>query len=427
MMQSQENMFDTEPPGDNEIEDDVIPVKTWKKDEIEEFQTQPGHEQIEEFSQTQAPKRAPVIDLTSQIPKRAPEVINLISQTPAPTKNLDLESDFIVDDNSFASESPEKKHGEEEKPTPMKKPAHNGYMLFAKDVRHSVQTSLNTKAMTKVAKEIGQRWKKLSTEEKQEYKDLCKKQKQEYKAESLPSSPQTQEPMSPPPPLHPDMPKKPLPSGYMIFAREFRKEFQEMYKGKAVGMVMKGIAEAWKAFTLEEKELYKVKCKKEKENYEQWFKDHPDVDKPGSRVSSQASGGSDPLQLQLPLSRVQKLVKRDENLKRMRKKGAMAIAKAMELFVVKHATAALQIAKSYGRTGISYNDVAESVYTYDEFDFLESVFDMPIRQPKSAKKQVKRKASKQATAPRKKKQKIQKETVNTVKMNRIDSYFKRKD
>ncbi|CBA11517.1 DNA polymerase epsilon subunit C [Schizosaccharomyces pombe] len=76
----------------------------------------------------------------------------------------------------------------------------------------------------------------------------------------------------------------------------------------------------------------------------------------------------------LPLSRVKRIIKQDEDVHYCSNASALLISVATELFVEKLATEAYQLAKLQKRKGIRYRDVEDVVRKDDQFEFLSDLF-----------------------------------------------------
>jgi len=366
-----------------------------KKDEpftqIEDF-TQDDPEKIEEFSQTQK------------------DVINLVSQ---PKEVVDL----ITQEQTQPSEPPPPPVQ-----SPQKKPPPSGYMLFCRSLRHIVVSENPEARMGQVAKILGKRWKELTDKERQEYNDHCARLKREWGArhqeESSDTPPEeSNEPEyeEPPPEIKAKIPQKPGISGYSIWANKTRTRVMQELRGKPVGVIAKELSSRWKEVSEEEKQKYKDLHAKQKQEYELFWQENPEYAKYKPRKKKKTTIIGDPNKLQLPLKRVQNMIKCDPNVQKVKKSAALAIGKAMELFLVKHAKEALYCAKKGGRKTVHEKDVATAIYRNEELDFLRAEFELPtssIKRPASAKK---------ANAKSRKKQK-----KLDFEHRKIDSFFTRK-
>ncbi|TFY62744.1 hypothetical protein EVG20_g6597 [Dentipellis fragilis] len=82
----------------------------------------------------------------------------------------------------------------------------------------------------------------------------------------------------------------------------------------------------------------------------------------------------------LPFSRVQKVLKADEELPTVSREAIFLISKTTEEFIKRFAQAGLRIAQAEKRTTVQYKDMASLVRRVDEFLFLEDI-DMPRAGP----------------------------------------------
>ncbi|KAA1467355.1 hypothetical protein DENSPDRAFT_832376 [Dentipellis sp. KUC8613] len=75
----------------------------------------------------------------------------------------------------------------------------------------------------------------------------------------------------------------------------------------------------------------------------------------------------------LPFSRVQKVLKADEELPTVSREAVFLISKTTEEFIKRFAQAGMRIAQSEKRTTVQYKDMAALVRRADEFIFLEEL------------------------------------------------------
>eukprot|EP00494_Astrolonche_serrata_P001969 UN01975 len=162
---------------------------------------------------------------------------------------------------------------------------------------------------------------------------------------------------------------KPPNSGYMLFMKEIRPSVTAEMKEKGENIkacnTARVIGQKWKSLGDVEKKEWNEKCAKLKQEYALYCASNDDE----KSTSAKSSPVKDANKLRLPLSRVLALMKLDPDIKKVSKKAGIAVAKAMELFLVKHAQLALQCATRKGRKLINENDIAEACYCADEMDF----------------------------------------------------------
>ncbi|EPX71960.1 histone-like transcription factor family [Schizosaccharomyces octosporus yFS286] len=78
----------------------------------------------------------------------------------------------------------------------------------------------------------------------------------------------------------------------------------------------------------------------------------------------------------LPLSRVKKIIKQDEDIHSCSNASALLVSVATEMFIQKLADQSFQLAKLQKRKGIQYRDVADVVRKDDQFEFLSDLFSL---------------------------------------------------
>jgi len=401
-IETQENLFASQ--------DDPVEEFTQEQTEkIEEFPQTQEPEEIEEFTQPPVKEKKEVLDLITQEPQK--DVIDLITQEPS--KNPPSETTEQLSVAKIQIQSPQKK------------PPPSGYMLFCRSMRHIVTTENPTAKMGQVAKLLGQRWKGLSEQERQDYNDHWKRLKKAWNAshQSDTASPasvagEDLEPEfeEPPPEIKAKIPKKPGLSGYHIWANETRTLVMQEMRGVGVGGISKELSKRWKTVLEEERAKYKQLHAKSKSDYELFWQENPELQKYKPRKKKKAAGVMDPTKLQFPFKRIQMLIKSDSDVKKVSKQSVLAIGKAMELFLMKHAKEAIYCAKKEGRKGIHEKDVATAVYRSEEMDFLRATFDLPtssVKRPASAKKSSN-------TKSRKKQKKLD------FEHRTIESFFKKR-
>merc|ERR1712046_216365 len=147
----------------------------------------------------------------------------------------------------------------------------------------------------------------------------------------------------------------------------------------------------WKEVSKEERAELKQRHDQAKQEYELFWQENPELAIYKPRKKKKTGNKSDPSKLKFPFKKIQNIVKSDPDVAEMRlsKKTYLAIGKAMELFLVKHAKEAMYCAKKGGRKMILDRDVVTAVYRNEEMDFLRADFELPtgsIKRPASAKK-----------------------------------------
>ncbi|KAK3288178.1 hypothetical protein CYMTET_4337 [Cymbomonas tetramitiformis] len=83
-------------------------------------------------------------------------------------------------------------------------------------------------------------------------------------------------------------------------------------------------------------------------------------------------------ELMLPLARVRRLIKTEEDVKMVSSEASFLITKSTELFLELLSQRAAAIMDSEDRTQLTYNDVATSVDENDPLEFLRDIVPMKV-------------------------------------------------
>ena len=133
----------------------------------------------------------------------------------------------------------------------------SSYMEFVREQRKMVDSDLRNLSVVEAGKELGRRWKNLSTEEKQRFveknrenRDRYDKQMEEYK------------------PIQKPMPPKKPPSTYVEFMKVEKRKVLEEYGALREGELGKELGKRWRDLPREEKLVFEEITKKNFETYQ---------------------------------------------------------------------------------------------------------------------------------------------------------------
>ena len=206
----------------------------------------------------------------------------------------------------------------------------------------------------------------------------------------------------------------------------------------SVTMVAKRIGELWSALSIEEKEGYHEKAKKEKEVYK---KHYNALIKAGVSPSSIMSSNSPQTtsnseqknenDMIFPLSRIRKICRLDPEVKGMSKESTILVTKALECFLGRMANDAWSMAKMHQKRTIHAQDVLDTCSLKETFFFLRDDIKDLIHEQKEDKKR-KRELKKSSLGPDYRKSSIEDDgqgkskvskTVDTIGVKPLTSYF----
>uniref|UniRef100_A0A6B2LIQ4 HMG box domain-containing protein n=1 Tax=Arcella intermedia TaxID=1963864 RepID=A0A6B2LIQ4_9EUKA len=95
------------------------------------------------------------------------------------------DSESSDDSSSKKKKKPKKKRAKKEKDPNAPKPAANAYMLFQKERRAEIKSqNPNLKAVTEIAKKLGEMWRGMTEEEKKKYTKQAEQDKERFKKET---------------------------------------------------------------------------------------------------------------------------------------------------------------------------------------------------------------------------------------------------
>eukprot|EP00924_Labyrinthula_sp_SR-Ha-C_P001491 augustus_masked-scaffold_55-processed-gene-1.52-mRNA-1 protein AED:1.00 eAED:1.00 QI:0/-1/0/0/-1/1/1/0/225 len=115
-----------------------------------------------------------------------------------------------------------------------------------------------------------------------------------------------------------DLPRLPQ-TGYFVFAEEKRKTLMEDFPGEKVGVIAKKLGKLWKNLSDDEKESYKRVAQKNKLLN-------------ANRSSTNKRNASNK-EVELPVGKIRKIIKLDEEVEKVSKDAILAIAKSTEFFL----------------------------------------------------------------------------------------------
>lgn len=191
------------------------------------------------------------------------------------------------------------------------------------------------------------------------------------------------------PPIHAKRSKrtKKLPSKWIVYLGEQRKAVIDANPGVSFADITKMIAEQYKALPAEELERIQAVIDKEKARREEAgdADDANDEEKPKPEQSLHA--------LVLPLARIKRLMKMDDNVKIISKEAIAVTTKATELFIARFALKCASTASLRGGRTVGINDVLHTIHGQSQFEFLDLDFPKPTP--------VERKASSKPANPNK--------------------------
>ncbi|KAK3260182.1 hypothetical protein CYMTET_30846 [Cymbomonas tetramitiformis] len=262
------------------------------------------------------------------------------------------------------------------------------YFLFCSEHRESVKAELQANSsensnisVTGVASALGAKWKGLTDEEKTAYKEKCATLNEESQAEERSGDPELarsgKKMAAGQTPTHKSLPGKK--TAYFLFTSEQRESTKEMLVSEApegtkitVGEVAKAIAGKWKALTDEERQGYKTRCDEINEKLKaaevgDSVNNEEGVEK---LTASSLDEGED---LILPLARVKRIARLDEDVRMIKPDALRLIAKSTELFLEAVVAEALKVTKRKKRKTVVHSDLEMAVLTDGRMNFVSDL------------------------------------------------------
>lgn len=185
--------------------------------------------------------------------------------------------------------------------------------------------------------------------------------------------------------------KKP-PSKWVLFLGEQRKTVQEANPELAMGEVTKFIANLYKELPDSELERLEAICIEKKKEYESIIAHNRAIDDEEGTTFGTNKGSDMPGKgkLLLPLARIKRIIKLDEEVKNVSKESVATIAKATELFIARMALKTATTARIRGGRTINMNDLLHTIHTIRSFEFLDMDFPKPVTTETKSKSSTKR-------------------------------------
>lgn len=167
---------------------------------------------------------------------------------------------------------------------------------------------------------------------------------------------------------------KKIPSKWIVYLGEQRKAVIDANPGVSFADITKMIAEQYKALPAEELERIQAVIDQEKarraEADDGADEDAIDEDKPKPEQSVHT--------LVLPMARIKRLMKMDEDVKIISKEAIAVTTKATELFVARFALKCASTTSLRGGRTVGINDVLHTIHGQSQFQFLDLDFPKPI-------------------------------------------------
>mmetsp|Transcript_298 Transcript_298/g.355 ORF Transcript_298/g.355 Transcript_298/m.355 type:complete len:350 (+) Transcript_298:125-1174(+) len=172
--------------------------------------------------------------------------------------------------------------------------------------------------------------------------------------------------------------KHPL-SAWMIFSTENRELINKEQPSLTFTEVAKALGEKYRGISIEEKERLEGLAKAEKERYNREIQAAKanDLLSGEDLHSSSSSSGAATTELSLPLGRVRKIVKLDNEVKAVNKEALVAIAKATELFIAYMGIRCTQTATQRGVRTVKDQDLVQTIHSLETMSFLRLDFPKP--------------------------------------------------
>lgn len=185
------------------------------------------------------------------------------------------------------------------------------------------------------------------------------------------------------------------PSKWVLFLSEQRKTVQEANPELSMGEVTKHIANLYKE--LPESELQRLDSiiEEKKREYEEALAHNQQLDAEEGVYSNNNRSSDLPGKgkLLLPLARVKRIIKLDEEVKNVSKESVATIAKATELFIARLALRASTTARIRGGRTVNMNDLLHTIHSVRTFEFLDMDFPKPSAAESKSKAASKRNES----------------------------------
>lgn len=222
----------------------------------------------------------------------------------------------------------------------------------------------------------GEEWKRMTKDAKATYVTRSEEEKRAYEAKRLPI-----EDPSNPMPTKPSKPKGP----WMCYLREN----MERFKGREGGF-MSAAGTEWKTMSAEAKQKYVDMSVKEKERYASelaaYNKNLVEYVAKGGSLKKATAKKREPSDLIIPVGRMKRLIKVDEDAKTVTQAAYVLITKAVEEFVgaLANKTYKTRVQTNRKKT-IRDVDVRQCIHRTNVFGFLDCDFPLPTEASSSSK------------------------------------------
>eukprot|EP01033_Poteriospumella_lacustris_P003767 gene3767-2671_t len=185
------------------------------------------------------------------------------------------------------------------------------------------------------------------------------------------------------------------PSKWVLFLSEQRKTVQEANPELSMGEVTKHIANIYKDLPDSELQRLDSIVEEKKREYEEALAHNQQLDAEEGIYGNSNQSSDIPAKgkLLLPLARVKRIIKLDEEVKNVSKESVATIAKATELFIARLALRASTTARIRGGRTVNMNDLLHTIHSVRTFEFLDMDFPKPSTAESKAKSASKRNES----------------------------------
>jgi histone H3/H4 len=173
------------------------------------------------------------------------------------------------------------------------------------------------------------------------------------------------------------------PSKWILFLTQHRKSVSDANPELPMGEVTKVVANMYKELPESELQLLETIIEEKKREYEAALSLNRSIDEEegvyseSSNLISKGSGMPGRGKLLLPLARIKRIIKLDEEVKNVSKESVAAIAKSTELFIARLAVKAASSARLRGGRTINMNDLLHTIHSTRSFEFLDLDFPKP--------------------------------------------------
>lgn len=173
------------------------------------------------------------------------------------------------------------------------------------------------------------------------------------------------------------------PSKWILFLTQHRKSVSDANPELPMGEVTKVVANMYKELPESELQLLETIIEEKKREYQAALSLNRSIDEEegvyseSTNLISKGSGMPGRGKLLLPLARIKRIIKLDEEVKNISKESVAAIAKLTELFIARLAVKAASSARLRGGRTINMNDLLHTIHSTRSFEFLDLDFPKP--------------------------------------------------